>query len=66
MRKFIRVVIILVGIIIIAIAGLLTFVKVGLPNVEKAADLKIDYTPERIERGKYLANNVMICMDCHS
>lgn len=66
MRKFIRVVIILVGIIVIAIAGLLTFLKVGLPNVEKAADLKIDYTPERIERGKYLANNVMICMDCHS
>jgi hypothetical protein len=66
MRKIIRMVVFLVGIIIIAIAGLLTYVKVGLPNVEKATDLKIDYTPERIERGKYLANNVMICMDCHS
>jgi mono/diheme cytochrome c family protein len=66
MRKIIRMVLILIGIIIIAIAGLLTYVKIGLPNIEKATDLKIDYTPERIERGKYLANNVMICMDCHS
>jgi cytochrome c2 len=66
MRKIIRVILILLGIVIIGIAGLLTYVKVGLPNIEKAADLKIDYTPERIERGKYLANNVMICMDCHS
>jgi hypothetical protein len=66
MRKIVKGILLLLGIVIIAIAGLLTFVKVGLPNVEKAADLKIDYTPERVERGKYLANNVMICMDCHS
>ena len=66
MRKVFKVILILAGIVIIAVAGLLTFVKVGLPNIEKAADLKIDYTQERIERGKYLANNVMLCMDCHS
>lgn len=28
--------------------------------------MKVEITPERIERGRYLANNVMICMDCHS
>lgn len=66
MRKFIRVALALTGLVIIAVAGLLTYLKIGLPNIEKAADLKIDYTTERIERGKYLANTVMICMDCHS
>jgi mono/diheme cytochrome c family protein len=66
MRKIFKVVLIIIGIVIIAIAGLLTYVKVGMPNIEKAADLKIDYTPQRIERGKYLANNVMVCIDCHS
>jgi hypothetical protein len=66
MKKIIRMILILIGIIIVAVAALLTYVKIGLPNVGKAEDLKIDYTAERIDRGKYLANNVMVCMDCHS
>jgi mono/diheme cytochrome c family protein len=28
--------------------------------------LRLKPTPERIERGKYLANHVAVCMDCHS
>jgi hypothetical protein len=52
--------------VVVAIAGLLTFVKVALPSVDTAEDLKIEYTVERIERGKYLANSVTICMDCHA
>ena len=28
--------------------------------------MKIVSTPEKIAHGKYLANHVMICMDCHS
>jgi Cytochrome c len=44
----------------------LSYVKIGLPNVGPAADVKIDYTPERIARGKYLAHSVSVCMDCHS
>jgi len=32
----------------------------------KAEDLKLEYTPERIERGRYLATAVSVCMDCHS
>ena len=37
-----------------------------LPNVGPAPDLKLAYTSERIERGRYLANSVTVCMDCHS
>lgn len=54
------------ALLIIAAAVLLTYVKVGLPNVGDPEDLKIEYTEERIERGRYLANSVTVCMDCHS
>ncbi len=52
--------------LLVAIGALLTYVKAALPNVGKAEDLKIEYTPERIARGKYLATSVTVCMDCHS
>jgi mono/diheme cytochrome c family protein len=56
----------LVIILLVVIAALLTYVKTALPDVGEAEDLKIEYTPERIERGRYLANSVTVCMDCHS
>jgi mono/diheme cytochrome c family protein len=37
-----------------------------LPNVGAAPDFKVELTPERVERGRYLANSVTVCMDCHS
>jgi mono/diheme cytochrome c family protein len=66
MKKILKIVGILVAILLVAIAGLLTYVKIALPNVGAAEDIKIEYTPERIERGKYLANHAAVCMDCHS
>jgi mono/diheme cytochrome c family protein len=51
--------------VIVAVVALLTFVRFVLPNVGDAEELKIDYTQERIERGRYLANAVNLCMDCH-
>src|SRR5450759_5881347 len=41
------------------------YLKYFLPNI-KVKDLKVEGTKERIERGKYLANHVMVCVDCHS
>lgn len=52
--------------IILGIIGLLLFVSFVLPNVGEPEYLKIDRTKERLERGKYLANSVSVCMDCHS
>ena len=52
--------------IALAIGGLLSYVKLALPNVGDAPDIKVDISPERVERGKYLANSVCVCMDCHS
>ncbi|SDD46846.1 Cytochrome c [Dyadobacter soli] len=43
-----------------------TYVKLGLPDTGPAPDIKIENTVARVERGKYLANHVTVCMDCHS
>lgn len=53
-------------ILIIGIAGLLIFIKTALPNVGAPLDINIDKSAKNIERGQYLANHVMVCMDCHS
>jgi mono/diheme cytochrome c family protein len=66
MKKIFKITTIVVGITIVITTALLTYVKFALPSVAKAPDLKIEYTPERIERGKYLANHVTMCIDCHS
>ncbi|HEX2684049.1 MAG TPA: cytochrome C, partial [Ferruginibacter sp.] len=66
MRKILKVIGILLIIIIVAVAGLGAYVKIALPNVGDAPNIKIAYTSEKIKRGEYLANHVMVCMDCHS
>jgi mono/diheme cytochrome c family protein len=66
MKKFKKITFIILVIIIVAIGILLSYVKFVLPDTGKAQDLKFDYTPERIERGHYLATSVCVCMDCHS
>ena len=52
--------------ILVVVAGIIIYVKTSLPNVGPAEELTVERTPERIERGRYLAWSVSICMDCHS
>jgi hypothetical protein len=66
MKKVLKVLGILVLSVIVLIAILITYVKVALPNVGPAPQMTIEKTPERIQRGNYLAKSVMACMDCHS
>ncbi|GHM99383.1 hypothetical protein WSM22_08730 [Cytophagales bacterium WSM2-2] len=66
MNKILKIFGYVIAALFIAVAGLLTYVKTALPNVGEAEELKIDYSPERIERGRYLANHITVCMDCHS
>ncbi|MES2618423.1 MAG: c-type cytochrome [Bacteroidota bacterium] len=53
-------------VVVLGITILLIYVKTALPNVGEPSDLKIKSTPEMVKRGEYLANHVMVCMDCHS
>src|SRR5258706_3034756 len=66
MKKILKYVGFFLIFILVAIGALLTYVKAALPNVGEAENIKIDYTPEQIARGKYLATSVTVCMDCHS
>jgi mono/diheme cytochrome c family protein len=66
MKKFGKIIIYLLLALIIIVGGLLSYVKFALPNVGEPANLKVEITPQRVERGKYLANHVTVCIDCHS
>ncbi|MCE7065045.1 cytochrome c [Dyadobacter sp. CY326] len=52
--------------LLVLIAAAMIYVKAALPNTGAAPDIKIERTAARLERGKYLANHVSVCMDCHS
>jgi len=66
MKKILKIFGIIIAVLIIGVAGLLTYVKVALPNVGPPPNLKVESTPERLERGYYLANSIAGCMDCHA
>jgi mono/diheme cytochrome c family protein len=65
MKKVIKVILWIVGVFIIFIFLGLGYLKFFKPNIE-LKEIEVEITPERIERGEYLANHVMVCMDCHS
>jgi mono/diheme cytochrome c family protein len=65
-KKLLKFVLIVIGLIVVFIVSTLVYVKTALPDVGEPEAIKIDYSQERIAHGKYLANSVMVCMDCHS
>ncbi len=66
MRRILKAIGILLLIIIGVAIGIAAYVKLALPNVGDAPDIKVQATPENLKRGEYLANHVMVCIDCHS
>jgi hypothetical protein len=56
----------LIVLVVVAVGALIGYAKLALPNVGEAEEITIERTPERIERGKYLAHSVTLCMDCHA
>lgn len=63
MKRFLKFLVLGIIVLVIAVLGYLGFL---LPAVGKAPDVQATRLPERIERGRYLANHVAVCMDCHS
>ncbi len=66
MKKVFKILAILLLVLVMGVACLLSYVKVALPNVGEATVMKVESTPEKVERGRYLANHVAVCIDCHS
>jgi mono/diheme cytochrome c family protein len=66
MKKPVKVVLTIVVVLVVAISALGFYVKKMLPRVGLVPDLKVQITPGRVERGRYLANAVAVCIVCHS
>lgn len=65
MKKLLKVLGYLVLFIAVLAGGGVGYLQFAFPAVGDAPDITIEPTPERVERGKYLANHVNLCMDCH-
>lgn len=66
MKKALKILLfVLAGLLLVIIAGF-GYINIALPNVGPAPDMTVEITPERVARGEYLANHVMLCMDCHA
>ncbi len=66
MRKILKISGYLLLAIVVVVGALITYVATALPNVGDSPALTIKRTPERIERGRYLANHVTLCLSCHT
>jgi cytochrome c553 len=66
MKKFKKVLLYAVALIILIVVGLISYVTLALPNVGDPENITVTITPQRIARGEYLANHVTVCTDCHS
>jgi Cytochrome c len=61
--KIMKIFLIVLG--LLGVSGYVYFNQV-FPKVEQVEELKIEVTPERIAKGKYIFNHVAACVDCHS
>ncbi len=57
--------IVILSLVLLVSAGL-AYLRFALPNVGPPPDLSVEGTSLQIERGRYLANHVSVCTDCHS
>jgi mono/diheme cytochrome c family protein len=66
MKKFFKIIGIILGVIILLIGGFLGYLKiVGMPKISDVhrPNIKVDVTPDRVARGRKIAN--LLCYDCH-
>jgi hypothetical protein len=66
MKRVLKFLGIIIGVVVIAIAGVLTYIGTAFPKIKAATTMKVIATPEMLKRGSYLANRVCLCVDCHS
>ena len=56
---------IVLSILLLLLIGAAFYVTHWLPK-STLSNIQVEITPQRVERGKYLANHVTVCIDCHS
>ena len=66
MKRAFKILGILLAVVVLAVAGIASYLKFALPDVGPAPDLKVELTPERVKHGEYLTRHVLACVHCHS
>jgi mono/diheme cytochrome c family protein len=66
MRKLLKALAVLVILVILAAGGGLAYLFASYPDVPPAGQTTLPADPESLARGRYLAEHVMLCIDCHS
>ena len=66
MRLILKILLGLGVLVCLAIVGGVYVLQTSFPDVGDAPQVQVEATPERIERGRYLAYHVSMCIDCHS
>ncbi len=66
MKKLIKIGAMILGVIVVLVLSGSVYFNLTYPKKVPVSNLKIAATSERIERGRYLANHVTLCTDCHS
>lgn len=66
MKKIAKILLYVLTTLIIVLAGVYIYLQAAFPKVGPAPDMVIEITANRVERGEYLANHVMMCMECHA
>ncbi len=61
-----KIIIAVVTLLALATAGFFAWFGLVLPRDMPVPEVQVAGTPEAIERGRYLAHHVAVCMDCHS
>lgn len=66
MKKFLKAFAYIVGGVVLLFICFLIYFNSTYPKIDPPSAEKVEITPARLERGKYLANHVSLCLDCHS
>ena len=66
MEKLLKAVAVLLVLVVIAAAAGVGYLMFTYPDVPPAAVVTLEPTPERLARGKYLNDHVMVCTTCHT
>lgn len=66
MRLVLKILLGLGVVVLLVMGGGIYMLKTSFPDVGEASNVKVEATLEQIARGKYLANHVSSCIDCHS
>jgi mono/diheme cytochrome c family protein len=64
--RILKIVLGVLGVALAVLGGLIAFLALRKPAMRPPSAESVERTPERLARGKYLAEVLVGCMDCHS